>query len=298
MRGYDVVPFDLVRPDADALEDICDTSLLASRMEDCDGVVHLAAISRVAWGEARPDLCQRTNVDGVRAVVETAMACTSRPWLLFTSSREVYGNPVRPLVVETDPIQPINVYGRSKAEGERLVNGARDAGLRTAIIRLSNAYGGRRDHPDRAVPSLVARAIVGERLFITGGDNYFDFVHVDDCVVGLLAALDQLAAGERALPPVHLTTGIATSLRTLARMANETGGGASEVEEAPPRDFDVAGFCGDPARARALLGWQAQTDLLMGLEQVADDLRRNGPLDIIDMPDPEHLGVRLSRSAG
>lgn len=284
--GHEVVPFDIVRPDADGVEDICDRALLTERMAGCDGIIHLAAISRVAWGEDRPDLCMRVNVEGTRNVAEAALAQPHRPWLIFASSREVYGNPASNLVEETDPVAPVNTYGRSKAEGERIIDEARARGLATAIVRLSNVYGGRRDHPDRAVPALLTRALAGGDLVITGGNNYFDFVHVDDCVTGLMATANLLAAGERALPPIQLTTGLATSLRDLATLAISTSGSSSRVVEAPARPFDVTGFCGDPARARELLGWRAEIDLPTGMSRLSDDLRSNGPLDPVDMPSP------------
>lgn len=287
--GHKVTPFDLIRPGAIGTEDICDVPALSAAARDCDGIIHLAAISRVAWGEERPALCEKTNVDGTRAVVDVALASDKTPWLLFASSREVYGNPERLQVLESDPVAPFNSYGRSKAEGERLVNEARAAGLRAAIIRLSNVYGGRRDHPDRAAPALMTRALAGEDLIITGGDNYFDFVHVDDCVDGLLRVVERLAAGEDQLPPVHFATGVATSLRALAQLAAEIGGGHSRIVEAPGRPFDVAGFCGAPDRARELLGWSARIDLCTGLEKLAEDLRLNGPLDPVAIPDPADL---------
>lgn len=288
--GHDVTPFDVVRSGTSRLEDICDRAALAERMAGCDGVIHLAAISRVAWGEDRPDLCLRTNVEGTRTVVEAALEQPQRPWLIFASSREVYGNPPNRCVVESDPIAPVNTYGRSKAEGERIVDQARTRGLATAILRLSNVYGGRRDHPDRAVPALLTDALAGEDLVITGGDNYFDFVHVDDCVTGLMATAGLLAAGARALPPIHLATGVETSLHDLATLAVAICASGSRIVETPARPFDVSGFCGNPARARDLLGWQAETDLRTGLMQLADDLRRNGPLDPVAMPDPAMPG--------
>ena len=52
--GYEVVPFDIVRPNSIGTENICDAALLAAQALQCDGIVHLAAISRVAWGEERP----------------------------------------------------------------------------------------------------------------------------------------------------------------------------------------------------------------------------------------------------
>jgi len=243
-----------------------------------DGVIHLAAISRVAWGEADPALCHAINVEGTRILAEAMRERAPDAWLLFASSREVYGDPDRPLVREDDPLEPVNHYGRSKLEGEHVVAAARDAGMRTAIVRLCNVYGAREDHPDRAVPSLVTRAAAGEPLTLTGGDCYFDFVHVRDVVSGILRLVALLGAGESSVPTVHLATGRATTLRQLADVAIRATGSASSIHEVEARSFDVGGFCGAPDFAEQVLGWRASVPLEQGLAEVAEDIRANGPL--------------------
>jgi len=266
---------DIRAPDA---KDIRHARDLRDLLPHVDGVVHLAAISRVAWGEADPGLCQAVNVDGTAAILDAMRTYNPDAWLVFASSREVYGNPRGAQVVESDPLEPVNTYGKSKLEGERLVEQEQARGLRAAIVRLSNVYGGRADHPDRAVPALMQRALNGDTIDITGGDHYFDFVHVDDVARALLDACELLHDGSADLPPVHLTTGIATSLSELAQLAVAVAGSQSMVREVPARAFDVHGFCGDPRRAMEVLGWDPRIALHEGIAMVANDLRRNGPL--------------------
>ena len=47
----------------------------------CDGVVHLAAVSRVVWGERDPEGCWSTNVGGLRNVLQALNERRRRPWL-------------------------------------------------------------------------------------------------------------------------------------------------------------------------------------------------------------------------
>lgn len=275
--GTQTVGFDVRR---DPHEDILEPAALRDAMAGCDGVVHLAAISRVAWGEAAPELCRAVNVEGTRLVAEAAEDAGA--FLVFASSREVYGDVDEP-VTEDRPRAPVNVYGRSKADAEAVIEAAAGAGLRCSIVRLSNVYGGRGDHPDRAVPSLLQAALDERPLRITGSGTYFDFTHVDDVAGGLLAAIEGLARGED-LAPVHLASGVKTSLADLAYACIAAAESKSVVEELPARSFDVGGFCGDPARAADVLGWRVETSLSEGLARLRRDLLANGPLAPVSMP--------------
>ena len=262
--------------------DIRDAELLARRLAGCEGVVHLAAISRVVFGQRAPALCWETNVTATQRLLDAALAAPRRAWVLFASSREVYGEPEQLPVDEDTPFCPINIYGRSKAEGERLTLAAREAGLTTAIVRCSNVYGRTGDHPDRVVPAFARAAAIGGSLRVCGGDTLLDFTHVDDVVRGVMAVIEQLAANMRTLLPVHFVSGRGTRLEELAALARTAGGGRARVLEAPSRTYDVAHFVGDPSRARALLGWQAQIDLAEGVARLVRDFVSDAGL--VDTP--------------
>jgi nucleoside-diphosphate-sugar epimerase len=290
-RGFEVESFDVRRNVKVGLEDVSDREAMASALAEADGVIHLAAISRVAWGEEHPDLCEKVNVEGTSVLLETAAKSARRPWVVFASSREVYGDPPVLPVSEDAPVQPINVYGRSKAAGEVLVGRARaENGLRAAVVRLSSVYGTVDDHHDRAIPALLWRALQGEKLSITGANNRFDFVHVDDSVDGLLRAAAMLIEGASQVSTVHLATGVGTSLSQLAHLAVATAQSGSKIDVLPPRPFDVGGFVGDPARAMEVLGWTAKIGLADGMKQLAAAMTGRGrPLDTAQIPDPQTI---------
>ena len=269
-RGREVVGLDF-RGAGSEEGDVRDPSRVLDAIDSCRGVVHLAAVSRVVWGERDPERCWSTNVGGLRNVLEAADTRTPRPWILFASSREVYGQPYRLPATEDTPFRPVNVYGRSKVEGERLVDQARDGGLRAATVRLSNVYGSVRDHADRVIPAFARAAVSGNPIRMEGAECTFDFTHVDDTVRGMVALIGQLENGPA--PPVHLLTGTPTTLRDLAALAIDIGGRTTPVVEAPPRSFDVSRFHGDPSRARELLGWEPRVVLREGLERLVRDLR-------------------------
>ena len=269
--GFAVSALDL-RAEPPARGDVRSAEDVARAVKGCAGIVHLAAVSRIVRAEQDPALCWSTNVEGTRNVVEAAAASPDRPWIVFASSREVYGELGRAPVSEDAPLAPVNGYGRSKVAGEALVLGARATGLRTAVVRLSNVYGSAGDHVDRVVPAFVRAALAGQPLRVEGATNTFDFTHLDDAVAGLRAIMRALERGET-LPPLHLLTGRSTSLGELAALVLELTGSRSPLTEAPSRTFDVSTFHGDPTRAADALGWRAAVPLRDGVARLVADLR-------------------------
>ena len=158
-------------------------------------------------GGKNTELCVQTNVTGTGNVLSVAEESQSKPWVLFSSSREIYGEPERLPVLEDDCPSPVNVYGRSKADAEELVLNARRRGARIAIVRLANVYGSCRDHADRASPAFARTALEGLPLHVYGRDNAFDFTHISDVVQGLMRVVGHLARGTVDLPIIHFATG-------------------------------------------------------------------------------------------
>ena len=271
-RGDEVIGLDLVGSGSER-GDVRDTDCVLAAVENCDGIVHLAAVSRVVWGERDPDVCWATNVGGLHHIVKAAEARPQRPWLVFASSREVYGQPDNLPATEDAALRPVNIYGRSKIEGERIVQEARDRGLSAAIVRLSNVYGSTHDHADRVVPAFARSAVLGTTLRVEGAGHTFDFTHIDDTARGIVALIDLLASGDGTPPPIHLLTGRPTTLGQLSALAVDLAGTRAPIVDAPPRSFDVSNFYGVPDRARRLLGWEPRVGLREGLERLIQDYR-------------------------
>lgn len=270
--AFEVAGLD-VRAEGPAQGDIRDRERVRQALEGVYGVIHLAAVSRVVWGERDPERCWSTNVGGMQNLVEAAAASPLRPWIIFASSREVYGQPDQLPATEDCPLRPVNVYGQSKLEGEQLVLAARREGLRACTIRLSNVFGSAEDHPDRVVPAFARAAAFGRELRVDGAGHTFDFTHLDDVARGITDLSRLLATSDALPPPIHFVSGRATTLGELAAAAIRLAGSTSTIRLAPPRNFDVAHFIGSSARAEALLAWRPRVSLEEGLARLIRDFR-------------------------
>jgi dTDP-4-dehydrorhamnose reductase len=78
-------------------------------------VLHAAAWTKVDDAEADPDGARRANVLGTRNVVELGAP------VVYYSSDYVFDGSKREPYLESDPTEPLGVYGRTKLEGEQEV---------------------------------------------------------------------------------------------------------------------------------------------------------------------------------
>jgi nucleoside-diphosphate-sugar epimerase len=124
--------------------DIADAALMASVTDRDDlSIFHLAAMVS-AGCEQDFDGAMRANLDGTRAVLDSARARKSRPRVVFASSIAAFGGPaVADTVADDTKLTPETTYGTLKAIGELLVNDytrrgfidGRTCRLPTVIIR-------------------------------------------------------------------------------------------------------------------------------------------------------------------
>jgi len=264
--GHEPVHYDIA---ADRRQDVTDLRALSAAVTGCSGIVHLAGVSRVVWGEGDPARCRRVNVNGTHNVLTAATkAAGTPPWVLFGSSREVYGQAVRLPVLESAPCAPLNCYARSKAEAESLVRAARESGLNASTVRFSSVYGSTADHADRVAPAFARLALQGATLRVDGSGTTLDFTHLDDVVGALVRMTEILSAGD-CLPTLHLVSGEGTRLAELAHFAVATAG-SGRVALSQPRTYDVERFVGDADRAGRVLGWRARVGIEEGMRRLIE----------------------------
>ena len=120
-----VVPCDIRPMNGDPSLDICDREALSGALRNATGIIHLAAVSRVIHGENDPTRCWEVNAEATRGLLDLALKARNRPWFVYASSREVYGQQDEFPVKETSSLRPMNIYARSKVEAERYVEQAR-----------------------------------------------------------------------------------------------------------------------------------------------------------------------------
>ncbi len=241
--------------------DVRDNELLDAMFceNEFGGIVHLAAVSRVIWGEENPNNCVDVNINGTRTLLESMKRNKQKPWFIFGSSREVYGEPTELPVCENCPETPVNIYGKTKVVGENLVREySKKLGLSSAILRFSNVYGNERDILDRVIPRFILSALKGEELEIHGGNQLFDFTHIKDTVNGIVKTIELLENNRgNYSEDFHILTGKGTTLQELVKIISQHLDQELDVVYKKSRNYDVEQFVGNPSKATEMLNFKA-----------------------------------------
>jgi len=155
---------------AEIIGDLCDLNSLFG----ADVVIHCAAA--VPKTKNKKEIT-RSNVIATEKILSLAFAEKSKKFI-FISSSAVYGKPSRNPVRIGDPKIPIDIYGKSKLEGELLCYKYLEKGLMVSIVRPRTILGNERVG---IFGTLFSWVYNGRRIPIfSNGLNKYQFVDIDD----------------------------------------------------------------------------------------------------------------------
>jgi UDP-glucose 4-epimerase len=238
--------------------------------ERIESIIHMAASALVPESVAQPQKYVTNNVTAARVLLEAAVRANVRRFV-FSSSCAVYGHPAKVPITEDSPQAPVNPYGETKRDFERLLA---DAGPRNGMgvvsLRYFNASGATtrlgEDHDPEThlIPNVLASALGKRTALEIYGTDYptpdgtavRDYVHVTDIADAHLRALDAKLDGGSAVA-VNLGTGTGRSVREVIEAARRVTGRDVPTVERPRRPGDPPELVAAVGRAATLLGWRA-----------------------------------------
>jgi len=238
--------------------------------ERIEAIIHLAAFALVPESVAQPQKYVTNNVTAARVLLEAAVRAKIRRFV-FSSSCAVYGHPATVPITEDSPLEPVNPYGETKRDFERvLADVGPKRGLGVVSLRYFNASGATErlgeDHDPEThlIPNVLAAALGKRDALEVYGTDYptadgtavRDYVHVADIADAHLRALDVELEGNAAVA-VNLGTGTGRSVRAVVEAARRVTGRAVPTVERPRRPGDPPELVAAVGRAATLLGWRA-----------------------------------------
>ncbi len=235
-----------------------------------DAAMHFAAFIEAGESMQVPERYFRNNVANTLTLLEAMLAHGVRRFV-FSSSAGVYGDPGHVPIVETDPLNPVSVYGETKLLVERMLAWlGRIHGLRYASLRYFNAAGatdrlGESHRPETHLIPLVLQVALGQRETVSiygtdyptpDGTCIRDYIHVADLARAHVLALEALAECEQLV--YNLGNGQGFSVREVIEVCRRVTGRPIPVVEAPRRPGDPPRLVASSERIRRELGWEAR----------------------------------------
>ncbi|WKA57720.1 UDP-glucose 4-epimerase GalE [Planococcus shenhongbingii] len=244
-----------------------------------DAVMHFAGLKAVGESVDIPLAYYHNNITGTLILCEVMKKHQVKKFV-FSSSATVYGNPERVPIDESFPLSVTNPYGRTKLIIEEILRDIykSDPSWRIAILRYFNPIGahesGRIGENPTGIPNnlmpYITQVAVGKReqLQVFGNDynthdgtGVRDYIHVVDLVKGHIKALQYLEANE-GIETFNLGTGMGYSVLDLVNSFGEATSRTVPYQIVGRRPGDIGTCYANPEKAKTLLGWQAEKDLI------------------------------------
>jgi len=220
------IPFDLSHENAIDSSDITIPDDIMNASKNCDGIIHLAAISRVSDCEDNPKKCIDVNINGTLNVLQAAIK-NNINWVGIVTTGEVQW-------IENDKIQSFNrinnVYGVSKLASELLVDviGSK-AGLKSTIFRISSVVFGEGDNPKKVFSLFVSKSINGDDISINDTSSEWDFIYVDDVVNHIKKSAYEKNESKKFVEESNIFSGIRLDLLSLAMIIKYLADSSSKI---------------------------------------------------------------------
>ena len=263
--------------------DLCDAEALDKVFSENPGiesVIHFAGLKAVGESVAIPatyyynnlvstlNLCEDMKKHGVKIIV-------------FSSSATVYGDPAEIPIKETTPLgKTTNPYGETKQMIERILSDIQYANKdwSVSILRYFNPVGAHKSglmgEDPKGIPNnlfpYVTQVATGRRPYLNifgndydtpDGTGVRDYIHVVDLARAHLCALNR-ARSVHGVERYNIGTGHGYSVLDIVKSFEAATGKAVPYKIVDRRPGDIATCYADAAKAREILGWEAQYDMV------------------------------------
>lgn len=254
-----------------------------------EAVMHFASKTLVGESMESPFLYIGDNVVAGMNLLQSCAEYGVKRFIL-SSTANLFDDPERIPIAETERIVPGSPYGESKFILERMLHWMdRVYGMRYAALRYFNAAGASpergEDHtPELHIIPIVLEVALGKRQKLTiFGDDYptidgtcvRDYIHVLDLAQAHILALYDL--DKRGSRKYNLGNGQGFSIRQLIDTAQEVTGREIPAVAGPRRAGDPATLIAASDTIKRDLGWQPKYPELRQIIQTAWDWHRTHP---------------------
>ena len=231
---------------------------------DIDAVIHFAGYIEVEESVREPEKYYINNVSGSKNLLD-AMIGRNVKKIVFSSTCAVYGDPEYLPLDEKHPKNPVNPYGDTKFQIEKMLEEYDEKyGLKSVILRYFNASGadsrlrtGEWHTPEtHLIPNILKSVLNEGRTFKIFGTDYDtidgtcvrDYVNVEDMALAHKKAYEYLKNNNKS-NVFNIGTASGYSVKQVFETAEKITGNKISFETAPRRAGDAAKLTADTKKA-------------------------------------------------
>ena len=224
-------------------------------------IIHLAAITNVAYCEKYPEECYKVNAIATQKILEIARKKNCS--LIYPSTSHVYAIPHKLPIKEAHPTNATSVYSESKISGEKLCETySKSYGLNISVLRLFSIYGPK--NSEYKVESRIITQLLSNRSIKIG--NLFpkrDFVYIDDVIRAFQIVMKNL----KGFNTYNVGSERSYSIQEICNILKKLSGKKNPiiVDKKKLRKNDIKNVVSDCSKIKKL-GWKPKISINKGLE--------------------------------
>ena len=243
--------------------DILDFDSLKEVIFNSDGIFHQAALTSVPESFTQKEKYHNVNVKGTENIFK--LAKEFRKKVVYASSSSIYGNTTTIPIHENSEKNPINPYGVTKLDDEKLAKKYHNLGLSVIGLRYFNVYGiGQTNDYAGVITKFIDQINLNKSPIIFGdGTHTRDFISVEDIAKANLLSMES----KTDFSFLNVGTGISTSIKELAEVMIELSGKKMEINYDDLPLGDVKDSLADVSLAKRLINWNYEISLKTGLKK-------------------------------
>jgi len=224
-------------------------------------IIHLAAITDVAYCEKYPEECYNVNVMATQKILEIARKKNCS--LIYPSTSHVYAIPRKLPIKETHPTNAASVYSASKILGEKLCETySKSYGLNISVLRLFSTYGPK--NSEYKVESRIITQLLSNRTIKIGNlSPKRDFIYIDDVIRAFQIVIKNL----KGFNIYNVGSERSYSIQEICNILKKLAGKKISVvtDKTKLRKNDIKNVVSDCSKIKKL-GWKPKISINEGLE--------------------------------
>ena len=240
---------------------------------EIDTVIHLAAQTIVGIANRNPVSTWETNVQGTWALLEACRRTPTIKQIVMASSDKAYGESDHLPYDEATPLRGRHPYDASKSCSDIISQTyATTYGLRLAITRCGNFYGGGDLNWNRIVPGTIRSVLRNQRPIIRSDGQYVrDYFYVEDGAAAYMLLAEQLSRNpDLAGRAFNFSNETQTAVIDIAQKILTLMQSSLELDIRNEATNEIRHQYLNAARARQDLGWKPLYTLDEGLGKTID----------------------------